>query len=69
MVRTPRCPYCVSFDQFMPMNAVSDESYLCDKCGHIAIPDSKIFQCPCNHCEQMRAFAPFRPRRSWSASA
>ncbi len=69
MVRTPRCPYCVSFDQFMLMRALDEKSYVCEECGHVASPDNKVFLCPCNRCEQMRSFTPFDARNWRSVSA
>jgi hypothetical protein len=32
------------------------------KCGHIAFPENKVFQCVCSHCSAMRAFEPAKPR-------
>lgn len=68
MVNIPRCPYCVRVDHFMLMSAAPDERYVCVNCGHIAIPDNKLFHCPCRHCEQMRAFVPFNSRNWRSVS-
>jgi rubrerythrin len=62
MVRLPRCPYCVVFDNFMVMNATSEERYVCSKCGHTVILDSQVYVCPCRHCEEMRTFERFK---SW----
>jgi hypothetical protein len=59
MVKVPRCPYYVQLDHFMLMSPTADHSYVCVKCGHVVIPANKVFQCPCGHCEQMRAFVPF----------
>ncbi len=58
MVKEPRCPYCVWIDGFMLMNATGDGHFVCAKCGHVAIPGDRIFQCLCSHCEAMRAFRP-----------
>jgi hypothetical protein len=67
--RSPRCPYCVSFDQFMLMRALDEKSYVCDNCGHVVVPDNRVFCCPCNHCEEMRSFTPLNGRNWTSASA
>ena len=42
-----RCPYCVSDDEFRQMIARSDGRFVCNKCGHSAIPDDKDFKCSC----------------------
>ena len=65
MVKEPRCPYCVLSDDFMPMRATGDGCFACVKCGHVAIPDNKVFQCLCTHCGAMRAFKP-AGSRWWS---
>ena len=62
MVKEPRCPYCVLIDDFMLMSATRDGRFMCVKCGHVAIPGDKIFQCLCRHCNAMRAFMPAKPR-------
>jgi hypothetical protein len=69
MVKIPRCPYCVRLDHFMLMSTTGNGKYVCAKCGHVAVPENKVFQCMCGHCEEMRAFAPFKSRNRWSASA
>ena len=63
MVKEPRCPYCVLNDDFMLMSATRRGGrFVCVKCGHVAIPGDKIFQCLCSHCDAMRAFRPAKPR-------
>ena len=34
-----RCPYCVSDDEFRQMIARSDGRFICNRCGHSAIPE------------------------------
>jgi hypothetical protein len=53
-----RCPYCVLIDDFMLMSATLDGRFVCMKCGHVTIPGDNISECPCLHCEAMRAFLP-----------
>jgi hypothetical protein len=65
MVEEPRCPYCVSIDHFMPLDPTGDGRYVCMKCGHVAFPENKVFQCLCRHCSAMRAFEPAK-QRFWS---
>ena len=49
-----RCPYCVSDDEFRQMIARSDGRFVCNKCGHSAIPDDKDFKCSCWKCFELR---------------
>jgi DNA-directed RNA polymerase subunit RPC12/RpoP len=65
MVKEPRCPYCVLIDDFMLLSPTGDGLFVCVKCGHVAIPENKLFQCFCRHCSAMRAFEPAKPQ-SWS---
>ena len=62
MVKEPRCPYCVLIDDFMLMSVTKDGRFVCVKCGHVAIPEDKVFQCLCSHCGAMREFKPARSR-------
>ena len=64
-----RCPYCVRFDHFMTMHVHGDGTYLCEKCGHVVIPENKGFRCSCRHCVAVDAFTPQKNRASWLASA
>jgi DNA-directed RNA polymerase subunit RPC12/RpoP len=64
-----RCPYCVRFDHFMTMNVHADRTYVCEKCGHIVIPEDKGFRCSCSHCVALNAFTPLKKRALWLASA
>jgi len=66
MVEEPRCPYCVSIDHFMLLSPTGDGRFVCMKCGHVAFPEDKVFQCLCCHCCAMRAFEPANSR-FWSA--
>ena len=49
-----RCPYCVSGDEFRPMSALSGGRFVCAKCGHLAIPSDKSFECACRKCFELR---------------
>jgi hypothetical protein len=49
-----RCPYCISGDEFRPMEALSGGRFACGKCGHLAIPSDKSFQCACRKCFELR---------------
>jgi hypothetical protein len=49
-----RCPYCVSGDQFRPMTADGRGRYVCAKCGHLAMPADKGFECHCGKCDELR---------------
>jgi hypothetical protein len=62
MVKEPHCPYCVVIDDFMLMSATGDGRFVCVKCGHVAVPGDKIFQCLCSHCEAIRSFSPAKSR-------
>jgi hypothetical protein len=48
-----RCPYCVEGNGFKPMTQWGDH-LLCEKCGHLAMPDRDDFQCYCPKCEEVR---------------
>jgi hypothetical protein len=51
MRETIRCPYGVERGQFMPMSARSDGNwFVCDRCGHLVLPESPMFKCTCAHC-------------------
>lgn len=49
-----RCPYCISGDEFSPMAAFSGGRFVCGKCGHLAIPSDKNFECACRRCFELR---------------
>jgi ribosomal protein S27AE len=50
-----RCPYCVLGDEFRPMAAHSNGRFVCNKCGHLAIPSDDHFECVCWKCLELRA--------------
>lgn len=52
-----RCPYCVLGREFRPMVRHLDGRYICAKCGHLAHPFDKKFQCSCPACLNQRAFS------------
>jgi hypothetical protein len=46
-----RCPYCLEGDNFKLMKArVDGQTYLCVRCGHLAMPKFADYQCDCPHC-------------------
>jgi hypothetical protein len=49
-----QCPYCVSDDEFRRMIARVDGRFVCNKCGHSAVPKDKHFECSCRKCFQLR---------------
>lgn len=49
-----RCPYCISDDEFRPMEALSGGRFACVKCGHLAFPSDKRFECACRKCFELR---------------
>lgn len=51
-----RCPCCSSGDAFRLMVAVSNGRFVCDKCGHLAIPGDPTFKCACRRCFEQSAF-------------
>ena len=46
----PRCPYCVSENQFRPMKTLENERQICESCGHITFSNDCAFSCPCQNC-------------------
>ena len=50
MLKIVRCPYCVLGDDFRPMLPKVGGSFICQKCGHTAIPDNPDFKCFCQKC-------------------
>jgi len=63
-VTVVRCPFCVWGDEFRPMVSVSGDRFVCGKCGHVAIPSDKKFECPCWKCAELRACQPMTARSS-----
>ena len=49
-----RCPYCVSDNEFRQMIAGLDGRFVCNKCGHSAIPSGEHFTCSCRKCLELR---------------
>jgi len=50
-----QCPYCVLGNQFRPMVAHLDGRFICSKCGHLANPGDRDFQCVCTKCYELRS--------------
>jgi hypothetical protein len=46
------CPYCILGDQFTPMLQRPAWS-ICEKCGHVAIPEDPDFKCSCRKCLEL----------------
>jgi NADH pyrophosphatase NudC (nudix superfamily) len=53
-----RCPYCVTYDEFRPMNQHLESDnlvrFVCGKCGHVDKPGDNDFRCYCNRCREIR---------------
>ena len=49
-----RCPYCVLGDEFRPMTDAGSGRFFCTKCGHLAVPADKNFECHCQKCDELR---------------
>jgi len=49
------CPYCVEADgNFKVMSkGKGGVWYKCDRCGHIVMPENKLFECPCLKCFEL----------------
>ena len=47
-----RCPHCVSDSGFRPMIARWDGRFVCNRCGHSAIPGGEDFKCSCWKCSR-----------------
>ncbi len=52
-----RCPYCVLDDHFRPMLHRPEGSFVCQKCGHTAIPEKPEFRCLCRKCGELNRAA------------
>jgi hypothetical protein len=51
-----RCPYCVEDQTFKVMlRHSSGDWFVCDVCGHLAIPEDPFFQCTCAKCIALKA--------------
>ena len=45
-----RCPYCVLGDDFRRMLPRAEGWFICQKCGHTAMPGEPEFRCFCQKC-------------------
>jgi hypothetical protein len=52
-----RCQYGVLGDQFRPMLPRGQGRFICDKCGHTAIPGKPDYKCRCEKCEELNRAA------------
>jgi hypothetical protein len=50
-----RCPYCVLGVQFRPMALRLDGRFVCERCGHVCLPDGTSFKCSCYRCGELYA--------------
>jgi hypothetical protein len=62
-----RCPYCVDTDNFkvMAMQPAGDW-YLCDRCGHLALPSNSLFHCTCAKCVGLKSAQVIPAHRGWT---
>jgi len=49
-----RCPYCVLGNHLRPMLLKPEGLFICQKCGHTAVPTNPDFKCFCQKCGEMR---------------
>jgi hypothetical protein len=63
IVDLPRCPYCISQDQYQPMRVLANGRQICENCGHIVFPDDRAFWCPCQKCLETRYAAQLQKSR------
>jgi hypothetical protein len=52
-----RCPYCVLDDHVFPMLLRPGGWFVCQKCGHTAIPEKSDFKCFCQKCGELNRAA------------
>jgi hypothetical protein len=52
-----RCPYCVLDDHFRPMLRRPEGWFVCQKCGHTAMPEKPEFKCFCRKCGELNRAA------------
>ncbi len=52
-----RCPYCVEGNEFKVMEPREKENgwYMCENCGHLAMPQRSDFRCRCVKCSGLGA--------------
>src|SRR5215472_10816791 len=62
-IDVPRCPYCVSQNQFRTMRVLDNGRQICENCGHIVFPEDRAFWCPCQKCLDTRSLPRFQKRR------
>jgi hypothetical protein len=62
-----RCPYCVATGNFkiMAMQPAGDW-YLCDQCGHLALPSNSLFHCTCAKCVGLQGAQVIPAQRGWT---
>jgi hypothetical protein len=62
MPKIIRCPYCVEPGPFMPMSARNGGNwFVCDSCGHLALPGNPMYKCTCVHCVRIEEAQYFGP--------
>jgi len=47
-----RCPFCVEGNEFKVMGSRVTH-LVCDRCGHVVIPDSPTYECSCPKCRAL----------------
>jgi hypothetical protein len=57
MAEIVRCPYCVQDEHFKPMLRRPDGLFVCNKCGHTAMPVKPEFKCFCQKCGELNRVA------------
>jgi hypothetical protein len=50
------CPYCMPGDQNRPM-LQRPGWFICEQCGHAAMPDDPDFRCSCSNCSRVKRAA------------
>jgi hypothetical protein len=50
------CPYCILADDFRPM-LQRPGWIICERCGHVVIPDDPEFRCSCPKCLELHRAA------------
>lgn len=58
-----RCPYCVEDREFKLMEPRDGANgwYMCDNCGHLAMPGDSDFRCRCAKCAGLGRVSRVRP--------
>jgi hypothetical protein len=51
------CPHCFVEDLFRPMLPRLGGWFICQKCGHTAIPEKPEFKCFCQKCGELNRAA------------